>query len=296
MPKAKKQPKRLIFLNFGSKNRKDISSAKSSFSFEFYKTKEMGCFIENGLTVTFIYKNKSVDFKNSYVFTRLRGSDAHFCGILHEHLERHKIRFNDLINLKFQDAEEKIAQMPRLAEAHIRVPETIIARQESFAANEKFFLSKISFPAIFKIDGSKGRNVHIVQTEQQLKKMIDKQTSGNLFLIQEFVQNEWDTRTLLMFDKNIGTIKRKRRKGFLNNVSQGASVEKFELTKEDDKIAKKACQVNGIDFGGVDLIHTKNGPVVLEVNKSPQINGFESIFGLGYVWKQMLKQLEKKSG
>ena len=296
MPRNKKQQKRLIFLNFGSKNIKHIVTQPSLFSFEFYKTKDTCCFIKNGTRVIFINKGKALDFSNSRVFTRLRGSDSQFCGIIHEHLDRHKIRFVDPINLKFRDADQKIAQMPRLAEAGIRVPETFIARKESFEANRDFIISKLSFPVVFKKNGSQGRDVHIVKTIEELERLVKKHNKeNNLFLIQEWVDNEWDIRTLMAFDECLGSIKRTRKKGFINNVSAGAAVEKFETTKEMIHIAVSACSVNGIDFGGVDFILTKKGPVVLEINKSPQIKGFEKVYGRGYVWQHIIKSISKKT-
>jgi len=295
MPAKKKQQKRLIFLNFGNKNIKHIVTQPSLFSFEFYKTKDTCCYIKDGTKVTFINKGKVLDFSNSRVFTRLRGSDSQFCGILHEHLDRHNLPFVDQINLKFRDADQKIAQMPRLAEAGIRVPETFIARKESYETNRDFILSKITFPAVFKTNGSQGRNVHIVKTIEELDRLVkSKSTSHQLFLIQEWIDNEWDVRTIMAFDECLGSIKRTRKKGFINNVSSGAKVEKFETTKEMTGIAIHACNVNGIDFGGVDFIITKKGPVVLEINKSPQIKGFEQVYGRGYVWQHIIKSLNKK--
>ena len=295
MPTKKKQQKRLIFLNFGIKNRKQILQQTSLFSFEFYRTKDMCCFIKGGSKLTFVHLGKTVDFKDSRVFTRLQGSDSQFCGIIHEHLERSDVKFVDKINLKFDEADHKIAQMPRLAEAGIKIPETIIARYESYIANKDFILSKITFPAIFKTNGSQGRNVYRVESLTDLEKHIEKQKRhGRLFLIQEWLENEWDVRTLMAFDEHLGSIKRMRKKGFLNNVGSGASVEKFEASERMITVAKDACHVNDIDFGGVDFITTKSGPVVLEVNKSPQIKGFEKVYGRGYVWRHIISSMNKK--
>jgi ribosomal protein S6--L-glutamate ligase len=289
MAHKEKWQKRLIFLNFGSNNRKQIKEQSSLFSFEFYRTK-------GGTKLMFIHLGKAVSFESSRVFTRLHGSDSQFCGIIHEHLERSKINFVDRINLKFDEADHKIAQMPRLAEAGVRIPETFIARYESFNANRSFILSKISFPAVFKTNGSQGRNVYRVNNFSELEKLIDKQKHhGRLFLIQEWVDNKWDVRTLMAFDKHLGSVKRTRKKGFLNNVGSGAKVEKFDADAQMIKVASHACAVNDIDFGGVDFIVTKKGPVILEVNKSPQIKGFEQVYGRGYVWKHIIDSMNNKS-
>ena len=53
--------------------------------------------------------------------------------------------------------------------------------------------------------------------------------------------------------------------------------EHYELTEEEKEIAKKATKACGLDFGGVDFVPTDEGPLLFEVNKSPQFAGFESI-------------------
>jgi len=111
-------------------------------------------------------------------------------------------------------------------------------------------------------------------------------------LIQRVIPNTFDTRTLVFNGKILGTIKRVAQNGaFHNNVAKGAIVEPYKLTDEEASIAIAACKATGIDFGGVDFIHTDSGPVVLEVNKSPQIKGFESIYGKDFVFSTIAKNL-----
>jgi ribosomal protein S6--L-glutamate ligase len=208
-------------------------------------------------------------------------------------LEALKIKASDPINVSFKMAEEKISQMPRLARAGIQIPETIIAREESYKANKEYILQNVTFPCVFKTDGKKGDAVFKVASVSELEERIAQKNAHELFLIQEFIPNTFDTRTLIAYNKVLGTIKRTAQAGnFHNNVSKGASVEAYALTEEETDVALRSTKACKLDFGGVDIIHTQSGPVVLEVNKSPQIKGFESIYGKRSVFKEIAKTIE----
>lgn len=287
--------KKIIILNAGSRTRKAFALGVSNTTIEYYKTKEMILHIRKDLSCTHLYKNASVDFSDSYVFTRLRASDKHFCGILYEYFIAHGIKASDPINASFVSSDEKISQMPRLARAGISVPETIIAREESYRANKEYILKHLQFPCVFKTDGSQGNAVFKINSIEELDEKVASKKKHELFLVQELISNTYDTRTLVAYGEILGSIKRTALPGnFYNNVAKGASVEGYTLSAEETKVALKATSACKLDFGGVDIIHTQEGPVVLEVNKSPQIGGFESIHGAQSVFKNLARIIEKK--
>ena len=102
---------------------------------------------------------------------------------------------------------------------------------------------------------------------------------GEDLLIQEYIKNEGDIRTIVMGNKIIGAMKRTSDgKDFRNNVSQGATVEAYELNSKEKKEILKAAKASGCDICGVDHILTKDGNVyILEVNSSPGTNGFKEV-------------------
>lgn len=285
--------KKIILLNGGTQTRHAFAQGVSNTPVEYHKSKEMILHIQKGHSYAFLHNNTPVDFTDSYVFTRLRANDAHFCGLLYEHFKAHGISASDPINESFKLSEEKISQMPRLARASISIPETIIAREESYQSNKEYILQNITFPLVFKTDGSKGNAVFKVETIEQLEARISMKDPHELFLLQELVPNTFDTRTLVAYGTILGTIKRSAQNGnFLNNVSQGAAVEAYTLTKEEETTAIEATKACHMDFGGVDIIHTSEGPLVLEVNKSPQIQGFEKIYGKDIVFRSIAHKIE----
>jgi ribosomal protein S6--L-glutamate ligase len=241
----------------------------------------------------FIYKNKPIDWSDAFVFTRLRSSDQHFCGSIYDYLRHHHIPVNDPINHSYVHSAEKISQMLMLTLAGIRVPETIIFREESFAKNRAYIEEHLTFPLIYKTDGSQGRNVHFVKTIEELDALISKKRERVLALVQPFIENTFDTRTITAFGEVLGSIKRERNSGYLNNVAQGATVSAYNLNDTEKDIALRSAKACGIDLAGVDIIHTETGPVVIEVNKSPQVTGFESVHGFK-VFEKIAGMLREK--
>lgn len=271
------QTRKCILINSGPETRRNFITGLGSMPFEHYYSKRMILHIDPNGTQNFIYKNTSVDFTDSFVYTRLRGTDPHFCGMIYTYLAHHRIAVNDPISKSFPYSAGKIAQMLFLALVGIRIPETIIFREESYSTNREYIKTHMTFPLVYKTDGSKGRNVHIVDSLETLDTLVAEKKAGRLALIQQFIENTYDTRTLIVHGEVIGSMKRTRSHGYLNNIAQGATASAITLPERDATVARKAAAACGIDFGGVDLIHTDEGPVVLEVNKSPQVGGFESV-------------------
>jgi ribosomal protein S6--L-glutamate ligase len=266
-----------ILLNAGTRTRRAFIEGLGPLKTEHYQTKRMILHITHDGEPRFIYKNIPINLKKACVFTRLRSTDQQFCGILYDYFSHHHIPASDPINHSYVQSAEKISQMLTLTLAGIRVPETIIFREESFAHNRTYIEEHMAFPLIYKTDGSQGKNVHLIESSKELNAMVAQKKQHTLALIQPFIENTFDTRTIVAFGEILGTIQRSRVNGYLNNIAQGAVASAYELTEAETHIAIQSAAVCGIDVAGVDIIHSDTGPVVLEVNKSPQINGFESV-------------------
>lgn len=271
------EKKKYIFLNAGTETRRALVAGIGDFPYEWYHTKNMILHINKDGEQIFVYENIPVDFNTAHVFTRLRANDQQFCGILYDYFRHHHIPASDPINHSYENSAEKVSQMLLLSLAGIRVPETIIFREEGYRRNRTYIEKNCTFPLVFKTDGSKGKNVHYVDTIEGLDALVAKKRLHVRALIQPFIENTFDTRTIVAFEKILGSIKRTRTEGHLNNIAQGAEASLYELTEAEQKIAIHSARVCGIDVAGVDMIHTEAGPVILEVNKSPQVHGFESV-------------------
>ncbi len=273
-------PKKYILLNTGTKTRRAFIKGVGDASYEWYRTRYMALHIDAQNNPHFMYRNKLVDWNGAHVFTRLRATDQQFCGILYDFFSHTGIPANDSINHSYTNSAEKISQMLILALNGISIPETFIFREESYKKNQAYIEENISFPCIYKTDGSKGKNVQYVETIDMLRVCLEQKKPTILALVQPFIPNTFDTRAIVVYGKILGSIKRTRVQGHLNNIAHGAIPTVHTLTLDEETVVKKAAQVCGIDIAGVDMIHTPEGPVVLEVNKSPQIAGFESVHSI----------------
>ncbi len=285
----------IFLLNAGTATRRAFMEGADDTPVQHLKTKNIVLFLGFDEPITFLHKGTTIDFSGGIVFNRLRANDALFCGILYEHLEHIGVSASDPISLAFPNAEEKIAQMARFVRAGVPIPKTIIAREEGYQDNREYILAALSFPLVFKLDGSQGNRVHKIATAEELDAAVASKPKHERFLLQELIPNSYDTRTLVAYDTILGSIKRIGTPGsFLNNVSKGANVEPHELTEAEIELARRACVATRIDFGGVDMIKTETGHVVIEVNKSPQIAGFERVFGKNYVFRTIAQILKKR--
>jgi len=118
------------------------------------------------------------------------------------------------------------------------------------------------------------------------------------FLVQEFIKEAGgaDIRCLVLGGKVVAAIQRRAKDGeFRSNLHLGGEAESVKLSKDERKIAIEATKVMGLEMAGVDIIRSERGPLVLEVNSSPGIEGAEKTTSIG-VAEKMILHLEKAVG
>ena len=145
-------------------------------------------------------------------------------------------------------------------------------------------------PYVIKLlEGTQGRGVVLTETMEAAVSAIEtmKKIDANI-LIQEFISeaNGEDIRAIVVGDKVVASMKRKAKPGeFRSNVHLGGSVEGYKLTENEEKSAIKAAKVLGLSVAGVDLIQSQRGPLILEVNSSPGLEGIERASGIDVAGK-----------
>ena len=151
-------------------------------------------------------------------------------------------------------------------------------------------------PYVIKLlEGTQGRGVVLTETMEAAISAIEtmKKIDANI-LIQEFVNESKgeDIRAIVVGDKVVASMKRKAKPGeFRSNVHLGGSVENYELNEQEEESAIKAAKVLGLSVAGVDLIQSNRGPLVLEVNSSPGLEGIEKASGVN-VADKIIEYLE----
>jgi ribosomal protein S6--L-glutamate ligase len=139
-------------------------------------------------------------------------------------------------------------------------------------------------PLIIKLlEGTQGKGVVLAETKAAATSVIGafKQMNANL-LVQEYIKESKgsDIRCFVIGNEVVASIMRTAKEGeFRSNLHQGGSGQLVELTAAERHIAITATRVLGLRVAGVDLIRSARGPLVLEVNSSPGLEGVETITG-----------------
>lgn len=215
----------------------------------------------------------------AYALIRLRGKQPLATAMLALCLEQAGIPFLDRSNRETALSDDKLVQMLRFGQAGLPIPKTIMFSRESYAQNREAIVAEFSFPCVLKQDGSKGESVWKIASLAELETRMSGITK-DMMMVQKLIPNQEDIRALVFKGELIGAIARRSVDGFYNNVSRGAVTAPASLSAEELALAGRACAAADLDFGGVDFIRTPDGIVFLEVNKSPQLNGFQAETGI----------------
>jgi len=135
-------------------------------------------------------------------------------------------------------------------------------------------------PLVIKLlEGTQGKGVILADSHQSAVSIVNafKEMSANI-LVQEYIQESHgtDIRCLVIGDKVVAAIKRQAKEGeFRANIHQGGQALKVKLTSEERRIAIASAKAMGLRVAGVDIVRSKRGPLVLEINSSPGLEGVE---------------------
>lgn len=155
-------------------------------------------------------------------------------------------------------------------------------------------------PLIVKLlEGAQGRGVVLAETKKAAESVINafKAVGANL-LVQEFIKEAdgKDIRCFVIDGKVVASIQREAAPGeFRANLHQGGTASLVRIKPEERALAIKAAKVMGLKVAGVDIIRSKNGPLLLEVNSSPGLEGIEQATGKD-IAGMMIESIEKKLG
>ncbi len=168
-----------------------------------------------------------------------------------------------------------------LVQSKIPIPKTVFA---SFFEYEEQIHSFNGKPIIIKLlEGTHGEGVILTESVQNTLSTIETlNASGIKFVLQEYIEesNGSDIRVIVVDGVAVAAMKRKSKAGdFRSNLHKGGSSEVIELTDMEEKVAIKAAKAMGLGFCGVDILQSKRGPLVLEINSSPGLEGIESTTG-----------------
>ncbi len=154
-------------------------------------------------------------------------------------------------------------------------------------------------PLVIKlIEGTQGVGVILAETRKAAQAVIEafRGLDANI-LVQEYIKEAGgaDIRCFVVGDKVVASMKRQGGPGeFRSNLHRGGFAEKITITAEERRTAKRAARTMGLHVAGVDILRANRGPVIMEVNSSPGLEGIEQATGVDVAGK-IFEFIEKKA-
>jgi ribosomal protein S6--L-glutamate ligase len=178
---------------------------------------------------------------------------------------------------------DKLRALQILAREGIGLPVTAFAHGPRKA--EDVIKEVGGVPVVIKlVEGTQGVGVILAETEGSAKSIIEAFSAANVnIMVQEFIReaNGSDIRAFVIGGEVVAATKRIGRPGeFRANIHRGATAVRVELSSEERHTAVRAAAAVGLNVGGVDMVRSARGPLVMEVNSSPGLQGIESATGI----------------
>ncbi len=187
--------------------------------------------------------------------------------------------FSTCGNLAIKRSRDKLRSLQVLSKYDVDMPKTIFASNKSNAKD----IIELSggTPLVLKIlEGTQGVGVVLVETQKAAKSVLDAFYGMEVnLLVQEFIEEAGgaDIRALVVGGEVVGAMKRQGAEGdFRSNLHQGGNATAHKLTRKEKSTALKAAKAMGLGVCGVDMIPSSRGPLVMEVNSSPGLEGIET--------------------
>ena len=239
------------------------------------------CYINIGENQTAIYYNGKKLGRYDAVLPRIGASQTSYGTAIVRQFEM----IGDFVINKsdaIKSSRDKLRSLQVLAKHGIDVPITGYA---SHTMDIHDVIEKVGkTPLIMKLlQGTQGNGMVLAETMKAAESVMNafKQVDADI-LIQEFIKESSgvDIRAIVVGKKVVAAMQRVAPEGeFRSNVHRGAATKHINLTPEEEEIAIKSTKVLGLSVAGVDLMRSKRGPLVLEVNSSPGLQGIELLTG-----------------
>jgi len=180
-------------------------------------------------------------------------------------------------------ARDKLRCLQMLARENIGLPATVFGDNPDDTADLLKMLGDP--PHVIKLnEGAQGQGVLLAENQTVSQSVIEafRGLYAN-FLVQEFIREARgaDVRCFVVGGKVIAAMRRQASKGeFRSNLHRGGSARITELSTSEIDVALRAARTMGLNVAGVDLLRARRGPLVLEVNSSPGLEGIEAATGV----------------
>ncbi|MCB0793058.1 MAG: 30S ribosomal protein S6--L-glutamate ligase [Flavobacteriales bacterium] len=177
---------------------------------------------------------------------------------------------------------DKLRSLQILSRAGVDMPKTVFTNYSKDVATVVDSVG--GAPCIIKLlEGTQGLGVVLAETKKAAIAVIEAFNSLKArVIVQEFIRESKgiDVRAFVVDGRIVGAMKRTGREGeFRSNLHRGGTAELIELSRDEEVAAIKAAKALGLHVAGVDMLQSDRGPLVIEVNSSPGLEGIEGATG-----------------
>ena len=193
-------------------------------------------------------------------------------------------------SLAITRSRDKLRSHQILAKHGLNMPKTIYATKVGDV--DDLIASIGGAPLIIKmLEGTQGVGVVLAETQKAAKSVLEAFYGLKVnLLVQEFIEEAKgaDIRAFIVGGKVVAAMKRQGVEGdFRSNIHRGGSAHPIKLSRAEKNLAISAAKVMGLDVAGVDMIQSDRGPLLMEVNSSPGLEGIETSTGIDVAGKIM---------
>lgn len=190
---------------------------------------------------------------------------------------------------------DKLRSLQVLSRAGLGLPKTVFT---NYSKNVKDVIDSVGgTPIVIKLlEGTQGLGVVLAENDNAATSVLEAFNGLQARVIaQEFIKEAKgaDIRVFVVDGVVVGAMKRQGKKGeFRSNLHRGGSAEIIQLSEDEENAALKAARVMGLGIAGVDLLQSDRGPLILEVNSSPGLEGIEKATGVD-IAKKIIHYVER---
>ncbi|MDF2447681.1 MAG: ribosomal protein S6--L-glutamate ligase [Bacteroidota bacterium] len=232
------------------------------------------------------YNGKELNDINA-VIPRIGASATFYGSAVVRQFEMMKI-FTAVESQALVRSRDKLRSLQILARAGIGMPKSAFANEPKDI--ESVIASIGGAPCVVKLlEGTQGIGVILAENDKAAKSVIEAflKLDANM-LVQEFIKESKgaDIRVFVVDGQIVGAMKRQAKEGeFRSNLHRGGTASLIQLTSDERATAIKSAKKLGLGIAGVDLLQSDRGPLVMEVNSSPGLEGIEGATGIDIAGK-----------
>lgn len=193
------------------------------------------------------------------------------------------------------DSRDKLRSLQLLSSAGMGMPKTVFT---NYSKNVAAIIDKVGgAPCVLKLlEGTQGMGVVLADTDGAARSVLEAFNGLQArVIVQDFVKEAKgvDIRAFVVDGVVVGAMKRQSKEGeFRSNLHRGGTATVIELTEEQENTALRAAKTLGLGIAGVDMLPSNQGPLIMEVNSSPGLEGIEGATGKN-IAKHIIRYIER---